>query len=79
MNTFVINMSSNQRSGESVESGIVVSSNSKPAGKCFRICTVCAYLFAVSFGAIILSLYYIFLWCEDGSNELTGKGNCTRR
>lgn len=61
-----IKMSSNQKkpetveSGGSVEKGVVVSS--KPAGKCVRICTVLAYLFAVSFAAIVLSLYYLFIW-----------------
>jgi hypothetical protein len=30
--------------------------------KLIRILTVLAYLFSVSFGAIVLSLYYIFLW-----------------
>lgn len=34
----------------------------KPVGKCLRICTVLMYLFAVSFAAILLSLYYLFLW-----------------
>lgn len=59
-------MSSNQKNAESVESGGqekgTVVAPSKPAGKCIRIITVCAYLFAVSFAAIVLSLYYLFMW-----------------
>merc|ERR1712012_750013 len=30
--------------------------------KVFRILTVIIYVFTVSFGAILLSLYYLFLW-----------------
>lgn len=30
--------------------------------KCIRVLTVCAYLICVSLAAIILSIYYIFLW-----------------
>merc|ERR1711963_1195350 len=30
--------------------------------KIFRILTVIIYVFTVSFGAILLSLYYLFLW-----------------
>lgn len=63
-------MSSNQKSDQSVESGgqdkgVVVSSASsspKSVSKCVRIMTVSAYLFAVSFAAIVLSVYYIFFW-----------------
>lgn len=30
--------------------------------KIIRVFTVCAYLFTVSIAAIMLSVYYIFLW-----------------
>lgn len=43
--------------------GEVVSS--KSPGKCLRICTVLAYLLAVSSAAIMLSLYYLFIWVPE--------------
>lgn len=30
--------------------------------KVIRVLTVCAYLFTVSLAAIMLSIYYVFLW-----------------
>lgn len=52
---------------ENVEAGAPQSiekllANNKPAGKCIRVFTVCAYLAAVSSAAIMLSLFYIFFW-----------------
>ena len=35
---------------------------SKKIGKIVRVLTVLAYLFSVSLAAIILSMYYLFLW-----------------
>lgn len=65
-------MSSNQKNSQNVESGgsdkdtgvVVVSHASKKVSKCVRIMTVSAYLFAVSFMAIVLSLYYLVFWQE---------------
>lgn len=59
-------MSNNSKDSQNIEAaakdkGVVVVS-SKPTSKCVRICTVCAYLFAVSSAAIMLSLYYLFIW-----------------
>jgi len=34
----------------------------KPDKKIYRVITVIGYIFAVSLGAILLSLYYIFFW-----------------
>lgn len=36
--------------------------HNKQPRKCIRVLTVCAYLFSVSMAAIMLSLYYIFIW-----------------
>lgn len=41
----------------------------KPS-KVLRAFTVSVYLFSVSFVAILLSLYYIFLWSELKLNQL---------
>ena len=46
--------------GTTTVTGTVASN--KPVGKCVRVFTVCVYLFAVSFAAIVLSLYYLFIW-----------------
>jgi TRP-interacting helix len=35
-----------------------------PQSKFLRVITVSAYLFSVSFAALMLSLYYIFIWSE---------------
>lgn len=45
------------------------------SSKVIRVLTVCAYLLCVSLAAIILSIYYIFLWepkRHDPSNPNSG-------
>lgn len=73
-------MSSNQKNSQNVESGgsdkdtgvVVVSHASKKVSKCVRIMTVSAYLFAVSFMAIVLSLYYLVFWQEKKDKHWVG-------
>lgn len=61
-------MSSNKKDesveagGPLIQDGIAFANSNKSTGKCMRICTVLSYLFAVSFAAIVLSLYYLFIW-----------------
>lgn len=51
--------------------------------KIIRVLTVCAYLFTVSVAAIMLSIYYIFLWdpkipgaaTGDVTNTISGHDN----
>lgn len=46
--------------------------------KCVRILTVCAYLICVSLAAIMLSVYYIFLWepkRHDPSQSIASHGS----
>lgn len=42
----------------------------KMPSKFIRVLTVLAYLLCVSFAAIILSLYYIFIWSEQMEKDL---------
>lgn len=48
---------------EAVKAVQAVEDNQTP--KIIRVLTVCAYLFTVSFAAILLSAYYLFLWKND--------------
>lgn len=54
---------SEQNSSQDVEDPIKLRNDDKPS-KILRVITVSAYIFAVSFAALMLSLYYIFLWSE---------------
>jgi hypothetical protein len=45
------------------EDPIKLIDDDKPS-KFLRVITVSAYIFSVSFAALMLSLYYIFLWSE---------------
>lgn len=45
---------------EALKAVQAVEDNQTP--KIIRVLTVCAYLFTVSFAAILLSIYYLFLW-----------------
>lgn len=44
-----------------VEDPIKLKEDEKPS-KFLRVITVSAYIFSVSFAALMLSLYYIFIW-----------------
>ncbi len=48
---------------EALKAVQAVEDNQTP--KVIRVLTVCAYLFTVSFAAILLSAYYVFLWKAD--------------
>lgn len=62
----VQNVESGSNKKEAVGEVVSSSSSSKsPPRKCIRICTVLAYLSAVSGAAIMLSLYYLFLWVPE--------------
>ena len=41
--------------------------------KIVRIFTVILYMFSVSLGAILLSLYYVFLWKNPHTKDIIGK------
>lgn len=43
--------------------------------KILRVLTVCAYLICVSLAAIMLSVYYIFLWEPKRHDAVTPHGN----
>lgn len=48
-----------------VEDPIKLKEDEKPS-KFLRVITVSAYVFSVSFAAMMLSLYYIFIWSKFG-------------
>ena len=52
----------NNRSATSTDSDTEKLYEPKPNKKIVRIFTVILYMFSVSLGAILLSLYYIFIW-----------------
>lgn len=45
-------------------------SQPKPQPKIIRVLTVMAYMLSVSMAAILLSIYYIFVWNGGGSNTV---------
>lgn len=45
------------------EDPIKMNEDDKPS-KLLRVVTVSAYIFSVSFAALMLSLYYIFIWSK---------------
>lgn len=47
-------------------------SESKNTSKCVRVLTVLAYILSVSMAAILLSLYYVFLWKPVASDPEKG-------
>jgi hypothetical protein len=51
-----------------VEDPIKLKDEEKPS-KFLRVITVSAYIFSVSFAALMLSLYYIFIWSKLNENE----------
>lgn len=56
--------SSNDVSNEEALKAVqAVEDNQTP--KIIRVLTVCAYLFTVSFAAILLSAYYLIFWRPD--------------
>lgn len=54
-------MSGNQPAAKDAEDPIKNKEDDKPS-KLLRVVTVSAYIFSVSFAALMLSLYYIFIW-----------------
>lgn len=58
-------MSENQQNKDKdVEDPIKLKEEEKPS-KFLRVITVSAYIFSVSFAALMLSLYYIFVWSKS--------------
>lgn len=53
-------------------------SKRKQHKKLVRLLTVFAYVFSVSLGAIVLSLYYVFLWDPQVQREGQGSGGVRR-
>merc|ERR1719270_2065656 len=45
--------------------------------KIVRIFTVILYMFSVSLGAILLSLYYVFLWKNPHTQDIDTRDNMT--
>lgn len=56
-------MTGNQPAAKDAEDPIKLKEDDKPS-KLLRVITVSAYIFSVSFAALMLSLYYIFLWSK---------------
>ncbi|VVC91518.1 unnamed protein product [Leptidea sinapis] len=46
----------------------------KSSSKVVRVLTVFAYLFSVSFAAILLSVYYVCIWKSPDAHEAQGYG-----
>lgn len=74
---FIMKMSSSFKLNSSIESNVKFAGEEakdrlyepKHKKKLVRVLTVVAYLFLVSLAAIMLSLYYVFLWNEGNSNQ----------
>lgn len=56
-------MSAENSQSQDVEDPIKLKEEDKPS-KFLRVVTVSAYMFSVSFAALMLSLYYIFIWSK---------------
>ena len=56
-------MSAEDSQSQDVEDPIKLKEEDKPS-KFLRVITVSAYMFSVSFAALMLSLYYIFIWSK---------------
>lgn len=69
-------MSASDSKDKDVEVPIKLKEDDKPS-KFLRVVTVSAYVFSVSFAALMLSLYYIFIWSKFSSTiaVLLGKVN----
>lgn len=56
-------MPNSDSQNKDVEDPITLKDDDKPS-KFLRVITVSAYIFSVSFAALMLSLYYIFIWSK---------------
>lgn len=64
---------SNECNEEAIKTVEAYEANKTP--KVIRVLTVCAYLICVSLAAIMLSIYYIFLWEPKPSDPATSFGS----
>lgn len=61
-------MPDKEEQNKDVEDPIKLKEEDKPS-KFLRVITVSAYIFSVSFAALMLSLYYIFIWSKSRRNR----------
>lgn len=69
------NASNDEPSEQAINAVEAYEANKTP--KIIRVLTVCAYLICVSFAAIMLSAYYIFLWEPKRADATTGASHGT--